>query len=166
VAVRAQHNGGAAEISMNTQMNRQKLYWALGISFAVIAILCCVAGALLLHLFTGINNDGSMELAQEWKKELQRFVSLEEAKVKMPEIQGAKFENGEWVIGLCRDSHGNLRPGGGTMVLKDSRGKTRLFFGHVCGQNYLDMMVTKRKSLDDFYNNMAPAMNEYEWPAD
>ncbi len=41
------------------------------------------------------------------------------------------FSNGEWVVGVAHDSHSFL--GGGVLVVRDSRGATRAFRGHVCG---------------------------------
>jgi hypothetical protein len=48
---------------------------------------------------------------------------------------GVVFPSGEWVVGVVKDSHGmySRLKGGGTVVLKDSRGRVRCFFGHVCG---------------------------------
>lgn len=51
-----------------------------------------------------------------------------------PEWAAVRFPSGEWLFGCGVNSHG-FGPGHGTLVLKDSRGQVRIFFGHVCGEN-------------------------------
>jgi hypothetical protein len=54
--------------------------------------------------------------------------------------------------------------GGGTLVVKDSRGNVRAFFGHVCGGDYLDMELRFTKSLDHFYKLLHESgFKEYGW---
>lgn len=59
-----------------------------------------------------------------------------------------------------------LSSGGGTLVVKDSRGAIRAFFGHVCGPRFLEGQLERAKSLDDFYDHCLPEWHfqEYEWP--
>jgi hypothetical protein len=65
-----------------------------------------------------------------------------------------RFKNGEWVFGHGINSHG-FRVGRGTLVLKDSRGRIRIFFGHVCGPNAgIDQNLSRNyDTLDSFYKS-------------
>jgi hypothetical protein len=134
----------------------------------LLGLLCCGGGALLIHLvqlLTGINNSGSPELAQEWRAVLEPFADPEDAARKDSRVQGKRFADGDWVFGLCQNSHGLLQPGGGTLVVKDSRGAVRAFFGHVCGQQALEGLLYGPKSLDEFYTYLLNnRFQEYEWP--
>jgi hypothetical protein len=107
-----------------------------------------------LYLALGMNNEGSPALAQEWKTALQEFNDLEDAKHHDQSVQGRVFPDGEWVLGKCRNSHGLFERGGGTLVVKDSRGAIRAFFGHVCGPDFLKDQSAAAKSLDDFYRRL------------
>ena len=53
---------------------------------------------------------------------------------------------------LGRKSHD---PGGGTLVIKDSRGAVRVYFGHVCGPDRLNFMCQQCAGLDEFYGRFA-----------
>ena len=85
-----------------------------------------------------------------------------------PEYYARRFANGEWILGVSRDSHGlfcRLR-GGGTVVFKDSRGCIRCFFGHLCGPRAPKWMLGEAQSLDDVYDLLTNQhrFTEYEWP--
>src|SRR5262245_10668661 len=95
-------------------------------------IMLCVLLGQLLAAFT-INDKGSPDLAARWKAELIEYRTPDEAQTRNPDVIVIKFDNGEWLFGLCRSSHGAWRSGGGTVVVKDSKGQIRAFFGHVCG---------------------------------
>lgn len=79
-----------------------------------------------------------------------------------------QFKNGEWILGIGRDSHAWMSKyrGGGVMVVKDNKGKVRCFFGHVCGPDALEMHLGGTKSVDDFYTKMLTGkeFTEYQWP--
>jgi hypothetical protein len=100
--------------------------------------------------------EGSYRYARKWKQNLSTCTSVEEVKRRFncseavpPEEVGwgigpgtnewkkgrDKVEllvctNGEWIVCASAGSHNN--PWGGTIVSHDSRGQTRIFFGHVC----------------------------------
>ncbi len=134
---------------------------------SLLVLVCCSAGALFILLF-GVDDGGSPELAQEWKAVLEPLADPESAREKHPLVVSKRFATGEWVFGFCRDSHGLLQRGGGTMVIKDSRGEVRAFFGHVCGAGYLEL-VDAPQSLDEFYNSLLTGERrfyEYPWPKD
>ena len=80
------------------------------------------------------------------------------------ETVGLVFPNGEWVVGITKDSHAWFSAyfGGGTVVLKDSRGRVRCFFGHVCGVGNF-MMPREMESLDEFDANLPPILVEQPW---
>jgi hypothetical protein len=82
-----------------------------------------------------------------------------------PDWFAVRCVNGEWVFGHGINSHG-LHPGHGTLVLRDSRGRVRIFFGHVCGPNGgLDWLATARQpmTLDGFYDMLAEFGTLREW---
>jgi hypothetical protein len=94
---------------------------------------------------------GSSSLARQWQRRIAPVTTVEDTKNSGPDIQCVKFPNGEWVCGLARDSHG-WRQGGGTLVVKDSRGQMRVFFGHVCGAQPCFLVTPgDLKNLDAFY---------------
>lgn len=81
------------------------------------------------------------------------------------ETVGLRFPNGEWVTRVAKDTHAWYSEwfGGGTVVLKDSRGRVRCFFGHVCGSCNL-MVARDAKSLDEFDAALANFFAEQQWP--
>jgi hypothetical protein len=107
-----------------------------------------------LGWLTRITDSGSPELAEEWRAELAPLSSPEEAVQKNPRIQVRHFDDGSWVFGLCQDSHRGNQRGAGTLVVKDSRGEVRAFFGHVCGWLYLELGAPKAPDLDEFYRRL------------
>lgn len=82
------------------------------------------------------------------------------------------FENGEWVVGVAKNSHGlySRSKGGGTVVLKDSRGRVRCFFGHVCGGGALGTPQEVGvpgpgiQSLDELDAHLNSMFVEQPWP--
>ncbi len=78
---------------------------------------------------------------------------------------GIRFPNGEWVTGVTKDSHGLYSEwfGGGTVVLKDSSGRVRCFFGHVCGVGNF-MLAGQPASLAAFDAAIASHFVEQPWP--
>lgn len=78
-----------------------------------------------------------------------------------PELYRHAFASGEWVVGLSHDSHAPF--GGGVLVVRDSRGATRAFTGHVCGSGALErtcrILELRSKEegppdLDTFYRDV------------
>jgi hypothetical protein len=74
--------------------------------------------------------------------------------------------NGEWLFGYGVNSHG-FAPGRGTLVLKDSRGRVRVFFGHICGMNADFGYQTDRRqpeTIDSYYQWLKEAHSDLrEW---
>jgi hypothetical protein len=110
---------------------RRSLWLALGLG-GLCAIMLCASLGVLAAVFA-VNDRGSSELAAKWKAELTEYSSPDVAQARNPDVIVIRFGNGEWVFGLCRNSHGAWTRGGGTVVVKDSKGQIRAFFGHVCG---------------------------------
>jgi hypothetical protein len=127
-------------------MTSQKLTLIVG----VLTVSLVVAGSQVTdHLNKGICDRGSPELASEWKSLLAPLNDPDDAKQKYPDIQVWRFGN-EWLMGFSQDSHGLWRRGGGTLVIKDSLGKTRVYFGHVCGPEF-GGFCQGAGSLSEFY---------------
>ena len=94
--------------------------------------------------------EGVPSAARKLIVELEPFQDPDEAVAAHPDWFQHRFENGEWVFGYGIDSHG-FRVGHGTLVIKDSRGRTRVYFGHVCGRNAgLPWGIEYYKGLDGF----------------
>ena len=75
-----------------------------------------------------------------------------------------RFSNGEWIFGHGIDSHGLSMAGQGTLVIKDSRGRTRVFFGHVCGTNGgFPWILRYANTLDEMEKEEYFAMTYLEW---
>jgi hypothetical protein len=65
-------------------------------------------------------------------------------------------------MGIGRNSHGSSV--GGTVVLKDSRGQTRFFVGHVCGPRGHIHLVDVTANLDEFYKSLVTGFIEQPLP--
>ena len=99
--------------------------------------------------------------ARKWRAILQDIPDVEAAEShpelgRSPYFEKRRFPNGEWVFGISIDSHG-WEPlyRGGTVVMKDSRGQVRVYYGHVCGASgpiQHGYHIEDTKSLDEFYN--------------
>ncbi len=101
---------------------------------------------------TGRHNyaEGTPSAARKLIVEMEPFHDPDEAVAVHPDWFYHRFENGEWIFGYGIDSHG-FHVGHGTLVIKDSRGRTRVFFGHVCGRNAgLPWGIEYHKGLDGF----------------
>jgi hypothetical protein len=94
---------------------------------------------------------GVPSIARQLKSEMESIPDPETATRLHSDWAGLRLKNGEWVFGHGIDSHW-ISAGRGTLVLKDSRGRIRIFFGHVCGNNAgMDWCTPDAyKSLDDF----------------
>ena len=119
------------------------------------------------HAFFDSQREGKYEegvpsAARKLIAEFEPFNDPNSAVADHPDWFAHRFPNGEWVFGHGINSHG-LTVGQGTMVVKDSSGKTRVFFGHVCGENMgFPWGLEHCKGLDDFYKRLVerPAL---EW---
>src|SRR5262245_2482643 len=109
---------------------RRTILWVL-IGCAGLLILPCGCYGLWVAVSVS-NNSGSPELAADWRAALLAAAGPDEAAAADPDVVVLRFPNGEWVFGKSRNSHGIWRRGGGTLVVRDSRGRVRAFFGHMC----------------------------------
>jgi hypothetical protein len=97
-------------------------------------------------------NGGVPSIARRLRAEMEPIPDPDTALQLHADWGAKRFKNGEWVFGRGINSHG-IGVGRGTLVLKDSRGRIRIFFGHVCGSNpglgpYDSQYIA---TLDDFY---------------
>ncbi len=129
----------------------------------IVWVLIGCAGLLLLPCgFYGFwwavsagSNRGSPALAAKWRAALLAASGPDAAAAADPDVVVLRFPNGEWVFGKSQDSHGVWRRGGGTLVVRDSRGRVRAFFGHMCGSRYMAWAFgTDNPSLDAFYDRV------------
>lgn len=135
-------------------------------------ILAGVGVAVVLLIFVPIPmGKGNMRYARKWKQRLDRCVTLADVtnNFQCLDVTGRNigwsttgdrlilltFTNGNWIVLRCANSHEN--PWGGTLVTRDSTGKTRVFFGHVCGAETL-----RGNSFDEAYSNLISHMDRRE----
>lgn len=145
-------DGAPGRKSYSAYMHEYR-WWVYGYAAIVLglfaAFILWVAAA-----WYGSNDSGSPELAEEWRVHLMQFADPNTAKASDPEIIVLRFRNGEWVFGRSQSSHGIWRQGGGTIVVRDSSGQTRAFFGHVCGEGHLAFGNPPLPSLAEYYREM------------
>ncbi len=126
------------------------------ISVGLTALLMLAGGILYLHWARSDKSSGpqvmgvgSVRDAHQWRRRFLTFPDPETATKAFPEVVSKRFPDESWVCGICTDSHAS--PEGGTIVLKDSTGKIRVFFGHVCGSRYLECVLRTTEALDEVY---------------
>ena len=124
------------------------LLWGL----AAYAVVCIAFFGFWFAAAAG-SSSGSPTLAAEWRDRLGRFADPEAARAADPEVIAVRFRNGEWAFGLSKSSHGVWYRGGGTVVVKGSDGRTRAFFGHVCGRGRFGFGGSEQGSLAEFYES-------------
>ena len=127
--------------------------WAKIITVAVLGL----AVLLSMTVFKPMG-EGSEKYAREWTQNLNQHETLEDLKKSVKEIRSRTFENGEWIAGVCQDSHSSSS--GGTAVVKDSRGNTKVYFGHVCGNNHLLGIFKSSKNLNEVFEKLNDCMEE------
>jgi hypothetical protein len=130
----------------------------------IIAFLIVLVGLYVLLRIASLPlplGDGSMRYARRWKDKLAGCNSLDEVRKKfncgryrahplgsylyVPDPNTNRKGNawallydlptGDWLaMAYASSHHGGL--GGGTVVTRDSTGRIRAFFGHVCGRPF------------------------------
>ena len=122
------------------------------IATPIFLVLLVPVAFFALYAFVSFGSDaGSPELAAEWRDELASYESPQTAMLADAAIEHVTFDNGDWLIGRAQDSHGMWRRGGGTMVVFDSNGESRVFFGHVCGSGFIGCGFIEHADLQSFY---------------
>ena len=145
---------------MRTRATMKRLLPWLVAAILLLAFVLFIAS--MFHMGTG-----SRRYARKWRKQLLACQSLEEVKRHFncfafedgPKIALTKsvlgqprtlvkgFPDGQWIACAYGDSHGGR--GGGTIVTRDSSGEIHVFFGHVCG----DLFVNE-ETLEKFYTSL------------
>jgi hypothetical protein len=110
---------------------------------------------------------GLPSVGRKLKAEMEGIPDPETAIQLHPDWTYVRFRNGEWVFGHGIDSHW-IWFGRGTLVLKDSRGRVQIYFGHVCGPNHAITPYDSRhlSSLDAFYEQLLSTRSLHEWTPD
>ena len=107
--------------------------------------------------------EGVPSAARKLIIEMEPYQTPDDAVAAHPDWFQHRFPNGEWIFGYGIDSHG-FKVGHGTLVIKDSRGRTRVFFGHVCGTNAgFPESMRYAKTLDDMEKDGYFASVLREW---
>jgi len=108
-------------------------WWKLAVFVLLLGSPFLFIGFIVVGFqFTG--GSGSMAKAQQLRPQVEAVPGPES----LPSDRNwaaVKCANGEWILGISTSSHDMYSSwfGGGTVVLKDSRGRVRCFLGHVCG---------------------------------
>jgi len=111
-------------------------------------------------------NGGLPSAARQLRAEMEQIPDPDTALGLHPDWEAHRFPNREWVFGYGIDSHALTRVGGGTLVVKDSHGRVRCFFGHVCGNRgtcFVFDGARQAKSVDDFYKYLQSELGFREW---
>jgi hypothetical protein len=133
-----------------------------GLSFAACAFVLIGLVAVLLFPRGG-SDAGSPELAAEWRAELLAAAGPDAAAAADSAVQVVRCRDGGWVFGKSRNSHLAFTRGRGTVVVRDSAGRVRAFFGHVCGPEFLG--GRSPATVDDFYDwLLGTGFTEYQFP--
>lgn len=142
--------------------------WKPSAGLVVLGIFLMLVAALIGFFWLGMQTSGGMGSMNE----AERLRPIVEG-ITGPDDQtgeaghwAIRFPNGEWVAGVAKDSHALYAQwtGGGTVVLKDSRGRVRCFFGHVCGNCNLYVDTFRLQSLDEFDAQFTAKFAEQKWP--
>jgi hypothetical protein len=151
-------------------MRKERLFVHLGCFGGLALGACAVVGVFSFYYFYSVGGTGSMSEARRLRAIIEPISDPEAGQGCDPEYKFIRFPNGEWVMGIARDSHAPMSRyrGGGTVVTKDSRGRVRCFFGHVCGPGRLAMIegTPGIDSLDAFDAQIAKDQlrAEQAWP--
>ena len=132
---------------------RTVIRWSL-LGCAGLLMLPCGFFGLMVAVQGG-SDRGSSALAAEWRDQLAQYPDPVAAQSADPEVLVVRCRNGEWAFGRSKNSHGVWYRGGGTVVVRDSAGRVRAFFGHVCGSDDLGGNETKPPSLAVYYGGLA-----------
>jgi hypothetical protein len=138
------------------------IQWRRPVILALVG-LCVVA---FLFSCMGGFGDGSRAEAARLRPVVAAVRDPESGRGIDPEYFAKRFPNGEWIVGISRDSHAPFNLRGGTAVTKDSRGQVRCFFGHVCGPRGFEFLFADARTLDEAYREITVTCHrtEYEWP--
>lgn len=139
-------------------MNRRRTIRRVLLGCAVLSVLPCGFFGFWFAASAG-SSSGSPTLAAEWRDYLSQFADPDAAEAGSDSILVHRFTNGEWVFGRSQNSHGIWYRGGGTVVVRDSKGQTRAFFGHVCGEGHFGFGKPDPDlaNLAEFYKRMEEA---------
>ncbi len=102
---------------------------------------------------------GSTEHAAKWKGIFESLSDPEVVKTRYPFAATRHYADGSWVFGVSYDSHAGRD--GGTIILKESSGKVRAFFGHVCGPDMLQDTISRTGSLAEFYYVLSQGQSKF-----
>jgi hypothetical protein len=107
---------------------------------------------------------GLPSVGRKLKAEMESIPDPGTAMQLHPDWTYMRFGNGEWVFGHGIDSHW-IGFGRGTLVVKDSRGRVRVLFGHVCGTNHAitPYDAAHLSTLNVFYEQLLSFSSLREW---
>lgn len=144
-------------------LNKRKTIQAI---VALMALLITTPFALVIVYFSTTGGEGSQAIAQQLKSKLESIPSPEAGEGSDREYFWHRFPDGEWIMGISRDSHGFFSKyrGGGTVVIKDSHGTTRCFLGHCCGTMFPKAFAQSAKGFDHFWKLMRDDTDMIETP--
>jgi hypothetical protein len=111
------------------------------------------------HQLTGYANRGLPSAGRRLKAEAEAVPNLETALDRHPDWATLRFANGEWVVWRSLSST-TFQIGGGTAVVRDSRGRVRVYFGFVKFDNE---PLANGLTLAEYDDNLARNRSLREW---
>ena len=106
-------------------------------------------------------DEGLPSDARKWRSVIEPVADVDSADREHPALTdhpdyfSFRFPNGEWVFGIAVRSH-KFFTRGGTLVFKDSRGTTRVYYGHVCAHGRVQMALygNNCRSIQEFVSRL------------
>ncbi len=145
-------------VLMLLSFRSQQLFSGRGRKVFVVArtVFLCLFGLVVVTVVVPSclpMGDGSPRYARKWSTRLAEVSSPQQARELYDQAGVREFTNGDWLVWVSDNSHGN--PWGGTVVTKDNRSGVRAFYGHVCGRAFVhgDTLEDAYRYLDDFYGS-------------
>jgi hypothetical protein len=138
-----------------------------GWRICLLLFLCAASVVGFVWVCFGSHDSGSSDEADRLRAVVESIASPEAGQRIDPDYVAQRLPSGEWVLGIGRNSHAfPARFVDGTIVIKDSRGQVRCFFGYVCGPASLRLTFSDTESLDDLYKRLTNdyKYTEYHWP--
>ena len=78
---------------------------AAGILGMLLVVACCGGFASLSWQRLNAMGEGSPRRAETWRRRLQGVADPDVARAIGPKVVSKRFADGEWVFGVCEDSH-------------------------------------------------------------
>lgn len=128
-------------------MRKKILSFSLIIVIALAFCSTLARDGVTLESLIGMGT-GSEKYRDEWVGKLGRYDDISRLKaLYLEDLQNIEFLDRTWICGVCLSSHGHYD--GGTIVIRDDKGRFLYWMGHVCAPSALaDMFRQYKKSSE------------------